>query len=122
MRDVVIIGGGHNGLIAAAYLAKAGLKPIVLERREQVGGAARTSEIAPGFRCSTLVHRAAIDPSILRDLDLERRGLHVVKPPALVFSPAGDGRGLTLWADRSAAVSEIASFSQRDADRYHAFL
>jgi phytoene dehydrogenase-like protein len=121
MRPVVIIGGGHNGLVAAAYLAKAGLKPIVIERREQVGGAAQTSEIAPGFRCSTLAHRAALDPDIVRDLDLERLGLQVVRSPALAFAPAGDGRGLTLWADRAAAAREIASFSAKDAERYHAF-
>ncbi|WP_289465351.1 FAD-dependent oxidoreductase, partial [Klebsiella pneumoniae] len=66
MRDVIIIGGGHNGLVAAAFLARAGLKPLVLERAGQIGGCAITSEIAPGFRCPTLAHRAAIDPAIIR--------------------------------------------------------
>ena len=75
----VIIGGGHNGLVAAAFLAKAGLKPLVLERAERVGGAAQTTEIAPGFRCPTLPHRAAIDPAIVRALGLERHGLQIVR-------------------------------------------
>ena len=118
MRDVVIIGGGHNGLVAAAFLAKAGLKPLVLERGERVGGAAQTTEISPGFRCSTLAHRAAIDPAIIRGLGLERRGLQIVRPRALVCSPAGDDRALTMWADRAEAAREIASFSERDARRY----
>jgi phytoene dehydrogenase-like protein len=122
MRDVVIVGGGHNGLVAAAYLAKSGLKPIVLERRDRIGGAMDTSEIAPGFRCSTLAHRAAVDPNIVRDLDLERRGLQVVRPQAFAFAPAGDGRALTLWADDADAAREIASFSTLDAERYPAFL
>ena len=100
MREVVIIGGGHNGLVAAAFLAKAGLKPLVLERSERVGGAALTTEVAPGFRCSTLAHRATIDPAIVRALGLKQRGLQIVRPRALVCSPAGDGRALTLWADR----------------------
>ena len=65
MRDVVIIGGGHNGLVAAAFVAKAGLKTLVLERAGQIGGCAITSEIAPGFRCPTLAHRAAIDPAMV---------------------------------------------------------
>ena len=87
MRDVVIIGGGHNGLVAAALLGRAGLKPLVLERSEQVGGCAITSEIAPGFRCPTLAHRAAIDPAIVRALELQRHGLHILKSGALVCAP-----------------------------------
>jgi phytoene dehydrogenase-like protein len=122
MHDVVIIGGGHNGLVAAAFLARAGLKPLVLERAGQIGGCAITSEIAPGFRCPTLAHRAAIDPAIIRRLDLARHGLEIVRPPARVWAPSQDGRGLTLWADAARAAREISSFSPADAARYPAFL
>ena len=89
MRDVVIIGGGHNGLIAAAFLAKAGLKPLVLERADRVGGCAITAEIAPGFRCPTLAHRAAIDPVVMQALGLERHGLKILRPEALVVRAGG---------------------------------
>ncbi len=122
MRDVIIIGGGHNGLIAAALLAKSGLKPLVLERSPWVGGCAITAEIAPGFRCSTLAHRAAIDPAIVRALDLERHGLQILKQDALVCAPTARGRALTLWADATEAMREIAAFSERDAERYPQFL
>ena len=75
-RDIVIIGGGHNGLVTAFYLAKAGYKPLVLERNAQVGGAAVTDEFHPGFRCSTLAHTAGpIRPSVVRDMQLEKHGL-----------------------------------------------
>jgi phytoene dehydrogenase-like protein len=75
-RDVVIIGGGHNGLVTAFYLAKAGFKPLVLERRAQVGGAAITDEFHPGFRCSTLAHTAGpIRADIVREMQLEKHGL-----------------------------------------------
>jgi phytoene dehydrogenase-like protein len=117
-RDAVIIGGGHNGLVAAALLAKAGLKPLVLERTDAVGGAARTSEIAPGFRCSALAHRAAIDPEIITSLGLVKRGLQIVRPRAVAFAPAADGRALTLWANPADASREIAAFSKQDAERY----
>src|SRR5580698_1831676 len=77
--DVLIIGGGHNGLITAFYLAKAGFKPLVLERRRQVGGAAITDEFHPGFRCSTLAHSAGpIRPDIVRDMQLDKHGLRII--------------------------------------------
>src|SRR5688500_9806622 len=98
MRDVVIIGGGHNGLVTAAFLARAGAKPLVLERTGQVGGCARTAELAPGFLCPALAHRAAIDPAIVHTLRLDHHGLRVIRPEALVCAPADDGRALTIWA------------------------
>jgi phytoene dehydrogenase-like protein len=122
VRDAVIVGGGHNGLIAAAVLAKAGLKPLVLERRPWIGGCAITAEIAPGFRCPTLAHRAAIDPAIVRALGLEHHGLQIIRPDALACAPTGEGRALTLWADTTEAARDIAAFSGRDAERYPAFL
>src|SRR5229473_2605677 len=80
-RDVLIIGGGHNGLITAFYLAKAGFKPLVLERRSQVGGAAITDEFHPEFRCSTLSHAAGpIRPDILRSMQLAKHGLKLITP------------------------------------------
>src|SRR5437660_12685940 len=81
MRDVIIVGGGHNGLVAAFYLAKAGFKPLVLERRAQTGGAAITEEFYPGFRCSTLAHSAGpLLPEIVHDMQLERHGLKSITP------------------------------------------
>jgi phytoene dehydrogenase-like protein len=122
MRDVVIIGAGPNGLVAAAVLAKSGLKPLVLEGTDRVGGCALTGELAPGFRCPTLAHRAALDPSIVRELELERHGLRILRPAALVFAPASDGRALSLWSDPSRAALAISAFSSRDAWRYPEFL
>lgn len=122
MRDVIIIGGGHNGLVAAAFLARSGLKPLVLERAERVGGCAITSEIVSGFRCPTLAHRAAIDAAVIRSLDLERHGLEIVRPAARVWAAAEDGRALTIWADTGEAAREISAFSPGDAARYPGFL
>ena len=82
-HDIVIIGGGHNGLITAFYLAKAGFKPLVLERRPQVGGAAITDELQPGFRCSTLSHYAGpLRADIIRDMQLEKHGVKFITPDA----------------------------------------
>ena len=122
MQDVIVIGGGHNGLIAAAFLAKAGLKTLVLERMDRVGGCARTGDIAPGFRCPTLTHTAAIDPAIVRSLELERHGLRIIRPDSHVCAPTADGRALVLWADARGAIEEIRGFSTRDADQYPRFL
>jgi phytoene dehydrogenase-like protein len=122
MRDVVIIGGGHNALVAAAFLAKAGLKPLVLERRDRIGGCASTSELAPGFRCPAVAHTLAIDPAIVRALTLERHGLHIIRPEAAACAPTRDGRALVLWTDAARAAQSIAAFSRQDAERYPEFL
>jgi len=116
---VVVIGGGPNGLAAAALLAKGGLKPIVLERREVVGGAAVTEEFHPGFRVSTVAHTAGpLRPKLARALDLQRHGLEWMLPEPRVFAPHPDGRGLSLFGDPAQSASEIARFSAKDADAY----
>ncbi|HEY2113740.1 MAG TPA: NAD(P)/FAD-dependent oxidoreductase [Candidatus Angelobacter sp.] len=121
-RDVIIIGGGHNGLVAAFYLAKAGFKPLVLERRSQAGGAAITEEFSPGFRCSTLSHSAGpLLPEILRDMQLARHGLKLVTPEAAVTALSPDGRALVLYNDVKRAAEEISKFSANDTERYPAF-
>jgi phytoene dehydrogenase-like protein len=122
VQDAVIVGGGANGLVTAAFLARAGLRPLVLERSDRIGGCAITSEVAPGFRCPTLAHRAAIDSGIVRELALERHGLQIIRPSALVCAPAADGRALTLWANAGEAARDIARFSARDAEQYPRFL
>jgi phytoene dehydrogenase-like protein len=120
-RDVVIIGGGHNGLVAAFYLARAGFKPLVLERRPQVGGAAITQEFSSGFRCSTLAHSAGpLLPEIVRDMQLERHGLRLVRPEAGVTALSPDGRALVLYNDVTRAAQEVGKFSGRDAEKYPA--
>jgi phytoene dehydrogenase-like protein len=121
-RDVVIIGGGHNGLVTAFYLAKAGYKPLVLERRAQPGGAAITEEFHPGFRCSTLAHSAGpLRPDIVRDMQLEKHGLNMISTEVAVTSLAPDGRALVLYKDAEKAAQEIAKLSQKDAARYPQF-
>src|SRR3989440_10169511 len=121
-RDIVIIGGGHNGLVTAFYLAKAGFKPLVIERRDQVGGAAITDEFHPGFRCSTLAHTAGpIRPDIVRDLQLEKHGLRLITPEVSVTALTPDGRALSLHQDTNKSVQEISAFSQKDAAKYPEF-
>jgi len=121
-RDIVIIGGGHNGLITAFYLAKAGYKPLVLERSAQVGGAAVTDEFHPGFRCSTLSHSAGpIRPDIVRDMQLEKHDLRLITPDVCVTALSPDGRALSLYQDVEKSAQEIAAFSQKDAAKYPEF-
>src|SRR3954453_20772662 len=124
--DAIIIGGGHNGLVTAAYLARAGRRVLVLEKRDLVGGCAVTEEIWPGYRVSTGAYLTSLlQDRIVRDLELERFGYHVdAKDPAF-FSPFPDGRHLFMWQDRQKTLSEIAKFSKRDAEafpRYEAHL
>jgi phytoene dehydrogenase-like protein len=120
--DVIIVGGGHNGLVTAFYLAKAGFKPLVLERREQPGGAAVTEEFHPGFRCSTLAHAAGpLLPEILRDMQLARHGLKLITPDVGVTALSPDGRALVLYNDVSRAAQEVGKFSPKDAAQYPAF-
>jgi phytoene dehydrogenase-like protein len=122
LRDIVIIGGGHNGLVTAFYLAKAGFKPLVLERRSQVGGAAITDEFHPGFRCSTLSHSAGpILPSIVRDMQLEKHGARFITPDTCVTALSPDGHALSLYQDVGKSAQEIAGFSQKDAAKYPEF-
>ncbi|MFZ0817070.1 MAG: NAD(P)/FAD-dependent oxidoreductase [Candidatus Sulfotelmatobacter sp.] len=121
-RDIVIIGGGHNGLITAFYLAKAGFKPLVLERRAQVGGAAITDEFHPGFRCSTLAHAAGpVRPDIVRDMQLEKHGLRIITPETCVTALSPDGRALSLYLDADKSAQAISAFSQKDAAKYPEF-
>jgi phytoene dehydrogenase-like protein len=121
-RDVIIIGGGHNGLVTAFYLAKAGFKPLVLERRAQTGGAAITEEFSPGFRCSTLAHSAGpLLPEIVSDMQLARHGLKQITPDVAVTALSSDGRALVLYNDATRSEQEIGKFSVKDAERYPVF-
>src|SRR5579863_8570477 len=121
-RDAVIVGGGHNGLVTAFYLAKAGYKPLVLERRAQPGGAALTEELFPGFRCSILAHTAGpLRPDIVRDMQLDKYGLRLITPDVGVTSLSPDGRALVLYNDVKKSVAEIGKFSQKDAAKYPEF-
>ena len=121
--DVTIIGGGHNGLVAACYLAKSGLKTLVLERRESTGGGAITEELHPGFRCSTLDHAAGpFSTQIATDLNLSGFGLQMITPEVRVLALAPDGRSLCLYNDTARTVSEIEKFSKNDAKNYPDFV
>jgi phytoene dehydrogenase-like protein len=119
--DAIIIGGGHNGLVTAAYLARAGRKVVVLERRELVGGCSVTEEIWPGFRVSTAAYLASLlQERIVRELELKRFGYVIdAKDPAF-FSAFPDGRHFFMWQDEHKTLAEIAKFSKRDAEIYPA--
>jgi phytoene dehydrogenase-like protein len=118
-HDAIVVGGGHNGLVTAAYLAGAGRRVLVLERREVVGGACVTEEVFPGFKVSTAAYVTSLfRPEIVRDLRLADHGYHVLPRNPSSFTPFPDGRSLTMGPDRALTLKEIAKFSARDAERY----
>ncbi|MGB7950632.1 MAG: NAD(P)/FAD-dependent oxidoreductase [Candidatus Binatia bacterium] len=120
--DAIIIGAGHNGLVTAAYLAKAGKKVLVLERRPIVGGIAVTEEIVPGFKLSTVAHFAgSFASTIVADLDLTRHGLGFIAGEPLLFAPSLQGKSLQLLQDSAKAQGEIAGHSKSDAGNYPGF-
>ncbi len=119
--DAIVVGGGHNGLTCAAYLAKAGRKVLVLERRHVLGGAAVSEEIHPGFTFSVCSYVVSLfRPRIIRELDLARHGLEII-PLDCSFLPLPDGRSLARWGDPERTRREIAAFSPRDAEVYPEF-
>jgi phytoene dehydrogenase-like protein len=117
--DAIIVGGGHNGLVAAAYLSRAGMKTIVLERRHLVGGAAVTEELWPGFKVSTASYVVSLmSPHIVQELDLARYGYEVFQLDPAYFAPFPEGNGFLLWDDPRRAAQEIAKISPLDGDGY----
>lgn len=121
--DAIIIGGGHNGLVTAGLLAKAGRSVLVLERRPILGGAATTEDIFPGFKVNVGAHDAGMfRPEVIEALQLNRYGLEFVESPIAAFAPQPDGRALTLWRDPGRSQMEIARFSEADAEKFPAFI
>jgi phytoene dehydrogenase-like protein len=120
--DAVVVGGGHNGLVCAAYLARGGLSVCVLERRAVLGGAAVTEEFHPGFRNSTASYTVSLlNPKVIRDLKLAEHGLRIVERPISNFLPLPDGRHLTVGGGLAATQAQFAKFSRRDADALPAY-
>jgi phytoene dehydrogenase-like protein len=121
-QRVALIGGGHNALITAFYLAKGGFKPLVLERREIVGGGAITEEFHPGFRASTLSHTVGpLRADIARDLEFHKLDCEILRPDPRVFAPTPDGKSLLFYNDHAKTAAEIARFSEKDAAKYTQF-
>ena len=119
--DVALVGGGHNALVTAAYLARAGRRVVVLERRDRVGGAAETGDLG-GVRAPRLAHTVGrLRPSVVRDLDLRSHGLRLLAPDVRVFAPQTDGRAVTFWTDQVRTVDGLRHWSAGDADAWPDF-
>src|SRR4029077_8703626 len=114
--DIIIIGAGHNGLVTAAYLARAKYKVLVLERRELLGGTCVTEEIWPGFKVSTAAYvNSLFRPQIIRDLELKKHGFEMLPRNPSSFSPFPDGRYLMMGPDTDLNRREVSKFSAKDA-------
>ena len=119
---VIVIGAGHNGLVTAFYLARAGVSTLLLERRHVVGGSAITEEIHPGFRCPALVHSAGpFLPKIAHDMQLGKHGLQMVKPDLRVLALAAGGPALRIYDDPQQTAAELARISAHDGKNYPEF-
>lgn len=117
--DAIVVGAGHNGLTAAAYLARAGLKILVLERRDIIGGACVTEEVIPGHRVSFASYFASmLMPTVVRDLDLAKHGLRMVASDPLLTVALGDGQIIRWWTDVERTAAEIAQYSRADAEAF----
>jgi phytoene dehydrogenase-like protein len=120
--DAAILGGGHNGLVCAAYLARAGLDVVVVEKQAVIGGAAATDEFHPGFKHSVASYTVSLlSPKVIGDLGLHRHGLRIVERPVANFWPHENGPGLVMPYGLAARQRTLAAFSQRDADRLPAY-
>ena len=120
--DAIVLGAGHNGLVAAAYLARAGRSVLVLERRERVGGSADTVELAAGARVPAVAHTVGrLRPSVARELDLKAHGLELIAPDVRAFAPQPDGRSVALWRDVVATQASLRAWSEADATAYAQF-
>src|SRR5215472_5796320 len=121
-QRVVLVGGGHNALVAAFYLAKGGFKPLVLERREMVGGGAITEEFSPGFRASTLAHTVGpLRSDVAADMQLEKFNCHMLHPNPRLLALTPGGRALLFYNDHAKTAGGITRFSAKDAARYTEF-
>ena len=121
-RRAIVIGAGHNGLVAAAYLAKAGVRVTVLERRPAVGGILANSEVAPGFTAPGIAHTVGrLRRSVIDDLKLAAFGLELIAPDVRVFAPQPDGSAVTFWADADRTAEELAARNAHDGAAYPGF-
>lgn len=120
--DAIIVGGGHNGLVTANYLQRAGFQTLVLERRSIVGGACVTEEVFPGYKVSTTSYVCSLfRPEIIRDLELKKYGYEILERDPSSFSPYPGNKSLIFWRDQKKTCEEIAKFSKRDAEVFPAF-